>query len=261
MANKTSQTFYTTQQHLEIEDIRDDLVILKNGNVVAIIQTNAVNFDLLSETEQDAMIFAYAGLLNALSFPIQVAVRSKRTDISSYIMKLESAKANQSNPRLAAQISRYTQFVRELIARNNVLAKKFYVIIPYFEIKLSTANPFANLGGQNKKFVGDKIALLERAKVGLQPKVEFIIKQLARIGLQGDTLNTQQLVELFYDFYNADVSREQKVALTTSEYTAKFVEPAVATPAVNFKPPSVNDQAPTPKLPPKAIIENNAGPK
>ena len=227
------QTIYTTQQHLEIEDIRDDLVILKSGNVVGVIQTNAVNFDLLSETEQDAMIFAYAGLLNALSFPIQVMVRSKKTDISGYLMKLEDAKNTQTNPRLAAQISRYTQFVRELISRNNVLDKKFYVIVPFYEIKLSSVNPFTQLNNKTKPFSGDKFALLERAKISLQPKVEFVIKQLARIGLQGEMLSTQQLVELMYDFYNADVAREQKVALTTSEYTATFVEPAVSNPILS----------------------------
>ena len=228
------QTIYTTQQHLEIEDIVDDMAVLKSANVVAVIQTNAVNFDLLSETEQDAMIFAYAGLLNALTFPIQVVIRSKRTDISQYIAKLEEAKNGQINPRLAAQISRYTQFVKELIARNNVLAKKFYVVVPFYEIKLSTANPFTIRGKSSQKFVGDKVALVGRAKISLLPKVEFVIKQLARIGLQGEQLATQELVELFYDYYNADVSREQKVALTTSEYTAKFVEPAISLPMVNY---------------------------
>lgn len=247
------QTIYTTQQHLELEDIIEDLVILKSGNAVVVIQTNAVNFDLLSETEQDAMIFAYAGLLNALTFPIQVVIRSKRTDISSYITKLDDAKNSQMNPRLAAQISRYTQFVKELIARNNVLDKRFYIIIPFYEIKLSTANPFAFGNSVNKKFTGDKLALLGRAKISLQPKVEFVIKQLARIGLQGEQLLTQELVELFYDFYNADVSREQKVALSTSEYTAKFVEPAISMPMVNYtQPKAIGTNAPD---------ENQAAPK
>src|SRR3989338_1862448 len=108
----------STQAHLDIEDIRDDIVILKNGNAVSVLQTTAVNFDLLSEGEQDAMIFTYAALLNSLTFPIQVIVRSKITDISSYLARLEAQKNKQKNPNLVATITRYKNFVRVLFLKN-----------------------------------------------------------------------------------------------------------------------------------------------
>src|SRR3990170_8859406 len=112
MAAKTPNA--STQQHLDIEDIRDDLVILKNGNAVAILQTTAVNFDLLSEREQDSMIFAYAALLNSLTYPIQVIVRSKRMDISNYLKLLSEAEQKATNQQIANQINLYSNFIREL---------------------------------------------------------------------------------------------------------------------------------------------------
>lgn len=217
----------STQEHLDIEDIRDDLLILKNGNVVIVLQTNAVNFDLLSEQEQDAMIFAYSQMLNSLSFPIQIMIRSKIMDISNYLLKLREAKQNQSNQSLSNQIDLYEKFIKDLVSKNNVLDKRFYVVIPFVEISLNTLNPLSTLTSKNKKVTFDKWALLERAKVGLLPKKEHLVKQLSRIGIKSKQLSTQELVELFYDIYNPSVAREQKVALSTNEYTTSIVEPAI----------------------------------
>src|SRR4030065_2704496 len=88
----TQKKIASTQEHLDIEDIRDNLVILKNGNAVFVLQTTAVNFDLLSESEQDAMLFAFAALVNSLTFPIQILIRSKRADVTNYLSRLEEAK-------------------------------------------------------------------------------------------------------------------------------------------------------------------------
>ncbi|MCL5411831.1 MAG: hypothetical protein M1150_03830 [Patescibacteria group bacterium] len=239
----------TTQEHLDIEDIRNDIVVLKSGNASIVLQTNAVNFDLLSEQEQDAMIFAYAGLLNSLSFPIQVIVRSKLMDISSYIEKLETVKKGQANQRLAEEIGRYQEFVRELIAKNNVLDKRFYIVIPYFEARMSSLSPIGALTGKKTVYF-DKWQLLEKAKVALQPKRDHIIKQLSRIGVKAKQVTTQELVELFYDIYNPTVAREQKVALKTSDYTTPVVEPAIEPAGVveNAKPqPIPNNQTENPR--------------
>src|SRR4030067_3731956 len=97
----------STQEHLDIEDIRDDVVILKNGNAATVLQTTAVNFDLLSETEQDAMIFSFAALLNSLTFPIQILVRTKRMDIYNYLARVTAAKHSTHNESLAVQIEKY----------------------------------------------------------------------------------------------------------------------------------------------------------
>lgn len=216
----------TTQEHLDIEDIRDDMVILKNGNVVIVLQTNAVNFDLLSEAEQDAMIFAYAGLLNSLTFPIQIQVISRLTDISNYQQKLEEAKKASTNPRIVNQIQKYQDFINSLVSRNQVLDKRFYLVIPYAEINISQISPLLLTSKKKAQPAFDKYALMQRAKLSLDPKKQHLIKQLARIGIKARQLTTQELIELFYDLYNRSVAREQKIAVREASPSA-IVEPAI----------------------------------
>jgi type IV secretory pathway VirB4 component len=216
----------STQDHLDILDIRDDVVVLKNGNACAVLQTNAVNFDLLSESEQDALIFAYSSLLNSLTFPIQIIIRSKRMDISSYIEKLEAAREAQTNERLRRQIVRYAEFVKDLIAKNNVLDKRFYIVIPYSELRVGSLAPTQVLFGK-KRVNFDKWQLLEKAKNALAPKEDQITKQMSRLGIKSKVLTTQELVELFYDIYNPSVSAEQKVSIDVQEYTSPVVQPAI----------------------------------
>ena len=121
----------TTQQHLDIYDVRDNLLVLKDGSVAAIVQTSAVNFGLLSEPEQEAIIYTYAGLLNSLNFPVQIVLRSRRKDISSYLALLTKAEAEQQNELLKNQIIKYREFVTKTVKENNVLDKKFYIIVPF----------------------------------------------------------------------------------------------------------------------------------
>lgn len=217
---------FSTQDHLDILDIRDNVVILKNGSASSVLQTNAVNFDLLSESEQDALIFAYAALLNSLTFPIQIVIRSKRMDISSYLEKLEQAREAQTNTRLQRQIVRYSEFVKDLIAKNNVLDKRFYIIIPYSPLRIGHVSPTQLLMGK-KRISFDKWDVLQKAKMELTPKQDQITKQISRLGIKAKVLNTQELVELFYDIYNPNSSAEQKVSIDVNEYTAPVVQPAI----------------------------------
>jgi hypothetical protein len=222
------QKIYSTQEHLDIDDIRDNLVILKNGEAVAVIQTNAINFDLLSEREQDAIMFAYAALLNSLTFPIQTLVRTKRMDITTYMQNLALARRGARSPQLRHQIDKYAYFIKDLVSKNQVLDKRFYIVVPYLAISLTHLKSVgAGLFGK-KPPPTNKWATFEKAKVNLEPKIEHVIKQLNRIGIKAKQLHTEGLVELFYDLYNPEVTREQKAALSTQEYTTPIVEPAVS---------------------------------
>ena len=166
----------TTQDHLDIADIRDNLVVLNDGGAVVILETNAINFDLLSIQEQDAAIAAYSSLLNSLSFPIQVTIRSKRIDITEYLEKVKDIEEKQPNPKIRDQIRKYRSFIQdELITKENVLDKNFYVSIPYkiFDIG-GNGSAFASLfgisgGSSNKQRINiDKI--LQEATADLEPK-------------------------------------------------------------------------------------------
>lgn len=179
----------TTQQHLKIEDIKENLVFLKDGGVSLVLQTSAVNFGLLSEEEQLAIILSFAGLLNSLSFAIQIVVRSERLDVSSYLGHLTQAQQSQTNPLLSKMISFYRDFVTSLIRDNEVLDKQFYVVI-------NVSSP--ELGLLSKTFAQK----LQRAQVILTPRRDHLIRQLARVGLSAKQLATAQLVKLLYDIYN-----------------------------------------------------------
>ncbi len=223
----------STQEHLDIEDIRDNIVILKNNAASAVVQTTAVNFDLLSEVEQDGMIAAYSQLLNSLSFPIQILIRSKKMDISSYLENLAGVESDQTNPYLKEQIKSYRQYVADLISKNEVLDKRFYIVIPYQDISLKPSVSLLDiflkiLGIETKKTVRvNKRYILDKAKIALEPKIDQIIKQLSRIGVKGKLLTTQELVELFYDIYNPTSSSEEKLKAGAEEYTTPIVEASI----------------------------------
>jgi hypothetical protein len=217
-------TVATTQQHLDIEDVQDGIVILKSGTAAAVLQTTAINFDLLSEQEQDWMIGNYAALLNSLTYPIQILVRSKRVNVTNYLSRLNEAEKATQNPSLAGQIERYKNFISEWVSKNQVLDKRFYVIVPYFATPTAQVKGVVSLFGK-KQAVPNKWVILEKAKPNLATKVDHLIKQFGRVNIRAIPLNSADLVEMLYDIYNPQVGREQKVALATKEYMTPIVQP------------------------------------
>lgn len=233
---KTLPITASTQDHLDIADIIDDLVILKNGGVALVLQTTAVNFGLLSETEQDAIIYAYGALLNSLNFPIQIVIRSRRMDISSYLDLLRQQEEKQTNENLRYQIKKYRHFVASIIKENRVLDKKFYIVIPFSPLELGVKPATTSLLDlllpirKKRSLPFPKDYLLKRAKDSLYPKRDHLIKQLARIGLKAQQLTSQQLAELFYDIYNPVEGGGERLNATLSDYTTPLVTPATEEP-------------------------------
>lgn len=208
----------TTQEFLEIEDIRDDLIFLKDGSATILMETAAVNFGLLAEEEQDSLIYAYASLLNSLSFPLQIVILSKRMDISSYIELVTKKETEQSNPVMKERLQKYKEFILSIVKENKVLEKKFYICITFSSLELGVKGAF----GQKSKLSFSKDYIISRAKTALFPKRDHLLRQLGRIGLKGRQLTTQELVELFYNIYNPTLTGE-KLAETTG-YASPIVE-------------------------------------
>lgn len=203
----------TTQQQIPLEDVQNDLFILKDGSCGIILTVNALNFSLLSETEQEATIYSYAALLNSLTFPIQILIRSKRKDISSYLNLLIEEEGKQKNPLLQNQIKKYRKFVEEMIRKNNVLDKQFYVVIPFTTAELGAPQAVASsLSPQKSSLPFPKNYILEKAKINLEPKRDHLVRQFARIGLIATKLTTEELSALFYEIYNSEQSDFQKIA-------------------------------------------------
>ncbi len=197
------------QKYLAIKEIRDGVVVLKDGGYRTILMVNAINFHLKSADEQEALMEAYQSFLNGLGFPIQIVVQSRTLDLDKYLKELEGIVIKQDNALLRTQTQDYISFVRELIGVANIMSKTFYVVIPY-ETQPIAKGFFARLFGGKKS----PIALgkrFEKIKTDLTERASIVSNGLAALGLSNIQLNTQELVELFYITYNPDTARRQKL--------------------------------------------------
>jgi len=192
----------STQLFTEIETVDHNIVLFTDGSCAMVVTATAVNFGLLSEKEQDAIIYAYAGLLNSLSFPIEILIRTQHKDVTAYLQTLEDREKTQKNPGLAAAIHGYRLFVSATVKEKDILDKKFYLVIPFSYLELGiSANTL--LGGSKKRGLPyPQSYIFERALTVLSPKGDHIIRLLNRIGLQAKQVTGEQLVKLFYEIYN-----------------------------------------------------------
>ncbi len=213
----------TTQSHLDIEDITQNILVLKDGSCALVLQIGSVNFNLLSEEEQDAIIYAYAALLNSLTFPIQILIRSQKKDITNYVKLLENQQNQQSNPIIRDRLNKYRQFVQRLVKERQVLDKRCYAIVPFLrtELGLSSSNP---LKPKSTTLPYDKSYIIEKAIAALEPKRDHLARQFGRIGLTARQLSTQELIEVFYAIYNP-----HNPSLNSSQNNASFASPIVQT--------------------------------
>jgi len=194
---------HSTQGHLAVRDIIDDLVITKINTVSLVIETNAVNFDLLSEQEQMNKISAFSGLVNSLNFPVQILITTKRIDITKYLSYLKTKESDTMTEGLKEQLQIYRQFINNLIVQNDVLDKNFYIVISHYGSGTIT-NPLQIAKAQKNASLYNKKNLITKAKSQLYFKRDHILKQLGRMGLTGNQLTTAQLIDLFYNTYNPE---------------------------------------------------------
>ncbi len=215
----------TTQHFLDIYDVTNDVLIMKDGSAALVLTVNAMNFGLLAEEEQDAVIYAYAGLLNSLTYPIQIVIRSQTKDATSYLQLLQEKEQQAGDSVKRMWIQRYRQFVNDLIRERNVLDKKFYVVIPASSLEMGLT-PGQNLvsGFKEQNIDGvEKSIMLEKAHNLLDPKRDHLISQFNRIGLYARQLNTQEIIQLFYISYNPEATEGQQITDSKS-YTTPLVQ-------------------------------------
>ena len=190
----TSPVKASTQSFIEIEEIKDDVVLMKDFSAATVVEVGAVNFWLLSSEEQSSMIYAYSELLNSLSFPVQILIISKKIDVSSYLDYLEEKINKQTVDILQKRMVGYREFIKSIIKINTVLEKRFFFVVPFspLEMGISGANP----NSLNKEYV------FTRAKTSLYPKRDNLLRLITKIGLRGSVLQRQELTELYYNLYN-----------------------------------------------------------
>lgn len=200
----------TTQNRIPIADIIHDIVLHKNGGAALVIESTSLNFGLLNDVEQEAVIASYAGLLNSFNFPVQIVVRSQRKDISNYMRFLKEAEAKITNPKLNELMRGYQRFILEAIKKKNVLSKNFYLIIPFTPYELGMAKSFLSFTKRSETLPFPKSYVVKKARVTLYPKRDHLIRQARRLGVELRQLTTPELIDLFYHTFNPEPPHKKK---------------------------------------------------
>ena len=193
---------FTTQQFLEMKEIKEGVIILKNKTLRGILMVSSLNFALKSEEEQNAIIYQFQDFLNSLDFSLEIIVQSRKLNITGYFDKLRQLERDQENDLLKTQIIEYQKFIKELIAKGSIMSKNFLVVVPFvpFEFEVSKkGGPFSKPTGfalTDEKF--------QRAKMQLWQRMELIVLGLRRCGLQSAALNSSELIELFWSLHHPE---------------------------------------------------------
>ena len=204
----------STQRHLDVTEIKDNTVVIKDGTLRVVLLVSSINFALKSEDEQNAIIAAYVNFLNSINFPLQIVIQSRKLNIENYLANLEQVEKEQTNELLRIQTADYRQYVKELIELGEIMTKRFYVVVPYNPLSDRQKNFFRrmlDLFQASKIIKLDEKRFLARQR-DLMQRVDHVVSALASIGLKAIILDTQSLIELYYNTYNPDVSERQKLA-------------------------------------------------
>lgn len=207
----------STQLYLPFAEIRDNTVVLKNGGVRAIIQCSSVNFNLKSEAEQNAIVYAYQNFLNTLEFPIQINIKSHKLDIAKYLDHMRGLAENQLNPLLRKQTYEYVEYVKKLVEYADIMEKRFYIVVPYDPVGAAPTNIFTKfMASMSPK---DSIAKMRERhkrfhelKKLLSHRVNLVSTGLQQCGLRVNQLNTQEIIDLLYSTYNPITSMNERVS-------------------------------------------------
>lgn len=207
----------STQNTLMISEIRDGIVIMNDGSFRSVVMLKSINFDLMSPGEREGVEYGYQGFLNSLYFPVQIFVRSQKVDLGPYIQKLDKIRSEHDNMLLALLMEDYIAYMAGLAEQTNVMDKKFYMVIPYFPVADAQKVVQASKGfmegifGKKEQKVVINEADLETAKTELRDRTQSVLAALMQCGVQGLPLDTNELIELYYDAYNPDTATRQQL--------------------------------------------------
>jgi len=221
----------TTQNTLQISEIRESMVIMRDGSFRAVVACKSINFDLMSSREREGVEYSYQNFLNSLYFPVQVFIRSQRVDIGPYIDRLATLRRNQDNMLLGVLMDDYINFIDVLSQEANIMDKSFFIIVPFYP-----SGDLSDLRDQAKGFFGKLFAkqntdpvkidqaTYDKAKDELKNRVDAVMSGLFQLGVKSVQLNTKELGELYYNIYNPDTAVRQPLGdfdNVTSTYVTK----------------------------------------
>lgn len=220
----------TTQNTLLFSEIRDNMVVMNDGSFRAVIACKSINFDLMSSKEREGIEYSYQNFLNSLYFPIQILIRSQRVDIGPYIERLTNIRRNQENMLLNVLTDDYIDFIDTVSQEANIMDKSFYVIVPYWpqgdvqSVKRASKSLFGTIfgGNQQQRAIVVDHAQYEKAKDEIKNHVDSVMSGLFQLGVKCVQLNTKELGELYYNFYNPDTAVREPLG-NFQDVTAMYV--------------------------------------
>ena len=196
-----SKSKVSSRRQIDIKEVRDGILVLPSHEYRMLIETSSVNLELKSEDEQDVLIDGFQNFLNSLSIPLQILIRVREVDIDSYLENIQKEKANEKEKVYKLQIDNYTEFVTKLISGNKILSRRFYVVIPY------------------KNFDNQKDFEIIKEHISLQR--DIVMRSLEKLGMKTKVLNSLEVLDLFYGFYNSSQLKTQELKsqiLTKNNY-------------------------------------------
>jgi type IV secretory pathway VirB4 component len=214
-ADTSARTNKSTQNTLLISEIKDGVVVMRDGSLRAVILGSAINFDLMSSAEQESVEFAYQGFLNSLHFPVQIVIKSQKIELSGYLDKLKGLRGEQSNELLGALMDDYIANIRALVDEVNIMDKQFYVVVPYFPPTVIPQNANLVTGVKAAFEPTPEITVTEedfhKSKQELSQRISLVSSGMGQMGIRAIALGTQELVDLYYMWYNPEVAANQKL--------------------------------------------------
>jgi len=191
----------STQKYIDISEIKRDCLVLNNGTLRAAVLVSSINFSLKSQDEQTAVIQAYVQFLNSLEHPIQIVIQSRKLNIQPHIKDLGEKMRNQSNELLKSQMADYIDFLQELVKLGQIMTKRFYIVVPYNPAGDKRRGFMARLSEILSAgiFIKLKRERFEKYREALFRRVDNVMSALSSMGLKAVPLDTQSLIELFYN--------------------------------------------------------------
>ena len=230
-----------TQQLVEIEDIRDGVIILRNGGLRRILMVSGVNFDLKSEEEQGLITYAYQNFLNGLNFSVQFFVHSRKLNTEDYLKRLEERESIETNELLKNQVTEYREFVRSLVAQNAIMQKSFFVVVPYDTVQIKEVaagaigkifSIFGKKTGVSAEQEAEKNEKLAQNLSQLEQRVSQVMAGLSAISLTSIPLGTEEVSEFFYNLYNPETIEKKTLDLNKEQLGIQEIKNIIASPAI-----------------------------
>lgn len=215
------KNFANTQDLVKIENIRGKTLILKDGSLRQVVMVGGINFALKSEEEQNIITQSYQNFLNSLNFQIQIIVHSRKINIQRYLQNMEERKSKEESALLQDQISEYQEFIRRFVADNAIMSKTFFVVVPFFPLAVSLPAKDLNrfLPFLRKKTPADEAAAAQETEkefaenlLQLTQRTNQVVDGLSQVGLEAAVLGEEELLELFYNFYNPETVEKEMAA-------------------------------------------------